>query len=137
MYFIAEKADNPQDAMANILTNNSADGYATYDTLAQARAALDSLYNAMNPDDSSGGGGATGPGAGGPTYTTTEEGATVVGTDAEPAEGTIEAEGLEEGATMQELDVELYDGDGSLVDSYNVADRAGQVNSPTDLGGRI
>ena len=136
MFFIAEKSDNAEDAMANILT--TAAGPATYQTLSQARSALDTLYDAMNPE-TGGGGGALGPQIGGPTYTSTddEKGGTVVGTDAELPEGTIEAEGIEEGATMNELDVELYDGDGSLVESYNVADRVGTVNPPTNLGGSL
>ncbi len=134
LFFIAEKtepagsAGDENSAMTNILETSA--GPAIYQTLEQAKAALDSLHEGMQNQMS----------GSQVTYesTSTEDvTSTQVGTSAEAPQGTIEAEGLEEGATMDELDIELYDGDGSLIDTYNVTDQAGTVKTTTDLGGYL
>ena len=129
MYFIAEKTEDPNDAMSQIL--ETAAGPALYDTLPQARSALDTLYDAMNPDTGSGGS-PSGPTSSGPVYTSNETGGTTVSSPAELPEGTITAEGREEGAM---LDVEIYEG-GSLVDSYSIENQP-TIQTTTDLGGSL
>ena len=134
LFFIAEKTDppgyrsDPDNAMTNILETSA--GPATYQTLQQAKSALDSLHEGMSQAR---------PGSQVvyESTSTDEVTSTQIRTTAETPEGTIEAEGIEEGATMDELDIELYDGDGSLVETYNVQGQAGTVQTQTDLGGYI
>ena len=134
LFFIAEKTEpagyrsDPDNAMTNILETSA--GPAIYQTLDQAKSALDSLHEGMSNQMS-------GSQVTYESTSTDEVTSTQVGTAAEAPEGTIEAEGLEEGATIEGLDIELYDGEGSLIDTYNVTDQAGTVQTPTDLGGYI
>ena len=134
-YFIAEKSDDP---MSTIL--QTAAGYATYQTLDEAKNALDTMYEAMNPaeDDPNAPVSGSTTVQGGTRYESTESG----GSKAEKAdlskeqEKTFVAEGLEEGATLEELDVQIYDGSGEVVDSYSVETQTVQTGN-TDLTGAI
>ena len=122
-YFIGTAPD-----VTTTIQNNSSDGFANYNTKQKAINALTSMWESENAPDAptgptgptepgSGGGGSeppSTPGGGGPAFTET---------------------GGEEGATMEELDVTLYDR-ADPADMYST-NKTGTVKSSTDLGGSI
>ena len=118
-------------------------GPSFYNTKQKAINALTSMYEAENDPNAPTRGDTTV--SGGTEYESTsetlEDGTKITKSKPKKADlskeqdKTVVAEGREESAMLEDFDVELYDGDGSLVDSYNVQDRAGTVLPPTELGG--
>ena len=126
--------------LSTVLENAS--GYATYNTLAQARSALDSMWDAQNdPNAPVGPTGGRAEATHESTTTIDEEGLKRVSSKPKKADlakeqkGVIVAEGREEGAMLEELDVEIYDG-GQMVESYTIEGATVQTGN-TDLGGSL
>ena len=134
MYFIAEKSDDP---ISTILETSA--GPATYQTLPQARSALDSLHEGMTSRGSMERGESQ-------IYEsaseTLDDGTKITKSKAKKADLSKEqdrivvAEGREEGAILEEIDVTLYDGDGSITEMDTIETQA-VVNQPTDLRSSI